>query len=108
MSSRSGTLGPRPARPGARIRSPEVALGAALLLTGFLILLGIPRGLGLVEADEGRYADVPAQMARTGDWVTPRLDGVRYFEKPPLLYWLGAATMRLLGPTVDAARLPTR
>src|SRR5437870_12085415 len=39
------------------------------------------------------------------DWITPRVNGVRYVDKPPLLYWLVSATLALLGPTPFAARL---
>ncbi len=79
-----------------------------LLVSALALVLDFPGGLRLAEPDEGRYADIPAAMARTGDWVTPRLDGVRYFEKPPMLYWLGAASMKVLGPTDRAARLPSQ
>jgi 4-amino-4-deoxy-L-arabinose transferase-like glycosyltransferase len=47
-------------------------------------------------------------MLASGDFVTPRLNGVPYFEKPPLLYWSNAASLRLFGETPWAARLPTR
>src|SRR5262252_10203401 len=47
-------------------------------------------------------------MLATGDFVVPRLNGLPYFEKPPLLYWANAASIRLLGRTPGAARLPTR
>jgi len=47
--------------------------------------------VGLLGPDEPRYASIGRAMARTGDYVTPRLDGAPWFEKPPLLYWLVAA-----------------
>lgn len=63
-------------------------------------------GMGLVSADEPRYADIGRAMASTGDWVTPRLWGQPWFEKPALLYWMSAAGFRLgLGPEL-APRLP--
>jgi 4-amino-4-deoxy-L-arabinose transferase-like glycosyltransferase len=52
----------------------------------------------LLNPDEGRYAEVPREMIASGDWVTPRLDGVPYFEKPPLGYWFIAACESVLGP----------
>jgi 4-amino-4-deoxy-L-arabinose transferase-like glycosyltransferase len=60
----------------------------------------------LWQPDEGRYAEIPREMLATGDWLTPRLNYVLYFEKPPLQYWLSAASMRLFGESAFAARLP--
>jgi 4-amino-4-deoxy-L-arabinose transferase-like glycosyltransferase len=59
----------------------------------------------LVNPDEGRYAEVPREMLAGGDWVTPRLNGVPYFEKPPLVYWAVAACERFLGPSEWSVRL---
>jgi 4-amino-4-deoxy-L-arabinose transferase-like glycosyltransferase len=59
----------------------------------------------LLNPDEGRYAEVPREMLASGDWVTPRLDGVPYFEKPPLVYWAVAACERFLGPSEWSVRL---
>ena len=59
----------------------------------------------LTNPDEGRYAEVPREMVAGGDWVTPRLDGVPYFEKPPLGYWIVAACERALGPSEWSVRL---
>jgi len=60
----------------------------------------------LWEPDEARYAEIPREMLALGDWLTPRLNFVHYFEKPPLQYWLSAAAMRLLGFQPAVARLP--
>lgn len=60
----------------------------------------------LQHADEGRYAEIAREMAVSGDWVTPRLNDLKYFEKPPLQYWLGAATFDALGVDEWTARLP--
>ena len=59
----------------------------------------------LLNPDEGRYAEVPREMLAGGDWVTPRLDGVPYFEKPPLVYWAVAACEKVLGPSEWSVRL---
>jgi len=73
------------------------------LLLLYLLHLG---GVGFLGPDEPRYASIGREMARSGDWVTPRLDGRPWFEKPPLTYWLTAAG-RLAGlPDEWAARLP--
>ena len=69
---------------------------------GLLPLLVRP----LWEPDEGRYAEIPREMLATGDWLTPHLIGVLYFEKPPLQYWLSAISMKLFGLNGAAARLP--
>jgi 4-amino-4-deoxy-L-arabinose transferase-like glycosyltransferase len=59
----------------------------------------------LANPDEGRYAEIPREMVASGDWVTPRLDGVPYFEKPPLMYWIVAACEMELGPSEWSVRL---
>jgi 4-amino-4-deoxy-L-arabinose transferase-like glycosyltransferase len=62
----------------------------------------------LVDPDEARYAEIPREMLASGDFVTPTLNGAHYFEKPPLLYWLNAASIGAFGNTPSAARLPVR
>ena len=59
----------------------------------------------LANPDEGRYTEIPREMAVTGDFVTPRLNGVKYFEKPPLVYWLSGVTFRTFGVNEFTARL---
>jgi len=61
----------------------------------------------LVDPDEGRYAEIPREMVATGDWITPRLDGLKYFEKPPLQYWATAAAYSMFGVSEWTARLWT-
>lgn len=74
-----------------------------------LVLLGLfLAGVGsrpLANPDEGRYAEIPREMIATGDWITPRLNGVKYFEKPPLGYWLVATAETVLGPGEAGVRL---
>ncbi|HEX4963801.1 MAG TPA: glycosyltransferase family 39 protein [Thermoanaerobaculia bacterium] len=90
-----------------------VSSARSLGASGWLLAAGAAfviffAGLGafpLIEPDEGRYAEIPREMLATGDFVTPRLNGVLYFEKPPLYYWLNAASMAVLGPTETACRL---
>ena len=61
---------------------------------------------GVLGPDEPRYASVGREMARSGDWITPRLWGEPWFEKPALLYWMTSAAFRAgVGPDL-APRLP--
>jgi len=81
-----------------------ILLAAAVALF-FLYLFGLTR-TGLIGPDEPRYAAIGQAMARTGDWITPRLWGNAWFEKPPLLYWMTAAGFKAgLGEDL-APRLP--
>lgn len=59
----------------------------------------------LLERDEGRYAEVAREMLATGDWVTPRLNGAAFLDKPPLTYWLTAGSYALFGVGEFAARI---
>jgi 4-amino-4-deoxy-L-arabinose transferase-like glycosyltransferase len=63
--------------------------------------------LGLIGPDEPRYAWIARAMAETHDWVTPRLYGQPWFEKPALFYWLAGIGFRFLKSAEIAARLPS-
>jgi 4-amino-4-deoxy-L-arabinose transferase-like glycosyltransferase len=94
---------------GARVAAPRrlhAALAAAWLLAAALYLFGA-HGFALSEPDEGRYGEIAREMVESGDWVTPRLNYVLYFEKPPLVYWSSALAFRQLGQSELAARLPS-
>jgi 4-amino-4-deoxy-L-arabinose transferase-like glycosyltransferase len=65
----------------------------------------VPRTL--VPSDEGRYAEMAREMVVTGDWITPRLNGIKYFEKPPLQTWMNALTFEAFGFGEWQARLWT-
>jgi 4-amino-4-deoxy-L-arabinose transferase-like glycosyltransferase len=58
----------------------------------------------LIEPDEGRYSEIPREMLERGDFITPLLNYVKYFEKPPLHYWLNAVSFTLFGQNEFAAR----
>ncbi|HOX40385.1 MAG TPA: phospholipid carrier-dependent glycosyltransferase [Candidatus Brocadiia bacterium] len=74
----------------------------------FLLAYIVPLGSRpLFAPDETRYAEVPREMIVSGDWIVPRLNGLRYFEKPPLGYWLVAATMEVFGQNSFSTRLPS-
>ena len=63
--------------------------------------------IGLIGPDEPRYAWIARAMVETGDWVTPRLYGKPWFEKPVLYYWGAAASFKIFGVSEAAARLPS-
>ena len=58
----------------------------------------------LIHPDEGRYAELSLEMLQSGDWITPRLNGFLYFEKPVLQYWMGAVSFLIFGINEFAAR----
>src|SRR5438046_9612863 len=59
----------------------------------------------LLDPDEGRYAEVPRELLASGDGVTPRFDGLLYFEKPPLQYWATAIAYEVFGVSEWSSRL---
>jgi 4-amino-4-deoxy-L-arabinose transferase-like glycosyltransferase len=69
-----------------------------------LYLLGVRT---LVPPDEGRYAEMAREMYLSGDWITTRLNGIKYFEKPPLQTWMNALTFTVFGLGEWQARLWT-
>jgi len=82
--------------------------GAALLLavTAAVLLLRLG-AVPLLGPDEPRYARVAVEMQRSGDWVTPTLQGKPWLEKPALYYWLAGPAFSALGENETAARLPS-
>jgi len=98
---------------GSRFRSEPLGAGPravlwALLLAATALLVVEAGHTPFFEPDEARYAEIPREMLATGDFVAPRLNGYRYFEKPPLHYWAVAASMSLFGEAEWAARLPVK
>ena len=78
-----------------------------ILLLLYVCLFSGLGALGLVGPDEPRYAAIARAMAETHDWVTPRLWGTPWFEKPVLYYWTAGIAMRVFGVSEFAARLPS-
>jgi 4-amino-4-deoxy-L-arabinose transferase-like glycosyltransferase len=64
-------------------------------------------GRAIFDDGDALYAHVAQNMMRSGDWVTPYADGVRFLDKPPMMYWLMAMSYRALGVSEFAARLPS-
>lgn len=88
-----------------RSGASRILASASVVALFFLYFFGLTR-TGLVGPDEPRYAAIGRAMAATGDWVTPRLWGTPWFEKPALLYWMTAAGFKA-GLGADwAPRLP--
>jgi 4-amino-4-deoxy-L-arabinose transferase-like glycosyltransferase len=75
---------------------------AAALLVAWFSGIAVRK---LQHPDEGRYAEIAREMAATGNWVTPRLNGLKYFEKPPFQYWATAAAFKSFGTSEWTARL---
>ena len=98
-----GREGPRFLRRLAAAR-PLIPWVVLALLAAAVYLWGLGR-YGLIDPDEGRYAEIPREMIESGDFVTPRLNYVKYFEKPALHYWLTAASFVAFGQNEAAARL---
>jgi 4-amino-4-deoxy-L-arabinose transferase len=82
----------------------------AMLALGLLFLAVYVAPLGfrpLFAPDEVRYGQIPREMIQSGDWIVPRLDGFRYFEKPPLGYWIQALSLLVFGENAFAIRFPS-
>lgn len=78
------------------------------LLLFFVVLYILPLGMRpAIIPDELRYAEIPREMIASGDWVVPRLDGFRYFEKPVMGHWLNAVSMKIFGENDFAMRFPS-
>ncbi|HZC65027.1 MAG TPA: phospholipid carrier-dependent glycosyltransferase, partial [Candidatus Dormibacteraeota bacterium] len=102
QDAHSTASAPQPESPASRIL--WTLLIAATLYVCYFSNLGV---LGFVGPDEPRYAWIARAMAETGDWVTPRLYGQPWFEKPVLYYWEAAVSFKVFGVSEAAARLPS-
>jgi 4-amino-4-deoxy-L-arabinose transferase-like glycosyltransferase len=79
----------------------------ALTLISLAIFVGASTAPpALLDDADSAHAEVAREMADSGDWVTLKMDGIRYYEKDPLMYWMVGASFKVLGPTEFAARLP--
>ena len=86
---------------GARRR---IVVGALVVFAWLAWSIGLHP---LTLPDEGRYVGVAWEMLRSGDWLIPTQDGLPFFHKPPLFYWLTASSMRVFGIHEASARLGT-
>ena len=76
----------------------------AVILVVYVYFAGLG-DYGFLDPDEGRYSEIPREMIESGDYITPRLNYVKYFEKPILHYWLTAAAFKIFGQNEFAGRL---
>ncbi|MFY9571837.1 MAG: glycosyltransferase family 39 protein [Blastocatellia bacterium] len=91
-------------QPAAKHRPYELIAILAASAFAFFFGLGV---LGFLGPDEPRYAEVAREMFASGDFVSTRLCGCLWFEKPVLLYWMSTAGYSLFGVNEFAARLPS-
>ena len=84
-------------------RRRSIIFMACAVLAVFVYFWGLG-DYGFIDPDEGRYAEIPREMIETGDYITPRLNYVLYFEKPPLHYWLTAGAFMIFGENEFAGR----
>jgi 4-amino-4-deoxy-L-arabinose transferase-like glycosyltransferase len=87
---------------GARATARPRLVGALALIAWLAFAIGLHP---LTLPEEGRYVGVAWEMLRSGDWLVPTQDGLPFFHKPPLFYWLTALSMQVFGPNAAAARL---
>lgn len=85
----------------------DLLITAALAILCYVMFFHQLGGIGLIGPDEPRYAAVAREMFLTGDYVTPRLHGEPWFEKPVLMYWLAAAGYGIFGISEQGARFPS-
>jgi 4-amino-4-deoxy-L-arabinose transferase-like glycosyltransferase len=90
-----------------RDRLSKITLSSILLIASFFLFFYRLDAVGLVGPDEPRYAEAAKEMLESHDFITPRLLGKSWFEKPILYYWCAAASYSVLGINETAARLPS-
>ncbi|MCD6306413.1 MAG: phospholipid carrier-dependent glycosyltransferase [Deltaproteobacteria bacterium] len=79
-----------------------------LLFISYGLVFVAPLGFRpLTIPDETRYGEIPREMLVSGDWVSPRLNSLKYFEKPVFGYWMNAVSMMAFGENAFALRIPS-
>jgi len=90
------------------MRSANTFTTLAVAILCFTLIYLVPIGFRpMIVPDEVRYAEIPREMIATGDWIVPHLNGLDYFEKPVLGYWINAVSMLTFGENPFAVRLPS-
>jgi 4-amino-4-deoxy-L-arabinose transferase-like glycosyltransferase len=98
----------RTARPGAGLQPTSLVVPALLLLLAALCWLCFFHGIEVLyplDKTEALQLEIARQMAVSGDWITPAVDGLPYFDKPPLPYWVGGLLLRSFPDQVWLPRL---
>jgi 4-amino-4-deoxy-L-arabinose transferase-like glycosyltransferase len=101
------SAGPRGAKSRFVSISGAILWASLIVATLYVCYFTHLSSVGLVGPDEPRYAWIARDMAESGDFVTPRLYGKPWFEKPPLYYWSAAVSFKLFGVNEFSARFPT-
>ena len=94
------------ATPNPATRPSTASAWAFLLLVFLVVHFGALFSPPLLDDADANHAEAAQHMAESGDWVTLRINGVRYLEKPPLPYWIDAALYRVFGENTFATHLP--
>ena len=98
--------GPTSFRPDAPPRRWSPFSVVAILSTWAVLQIGCLFSPGLLDDVDSIYIQIAREMLQRHDFVTPTIDGIRFFDKPPLMYWMAAGSMRIFGIHDWAARLP--
>ena len=103
LQSASASPGLSTQRPRAGWNPRSIAM---IVLAWFVLHIGCLFTPGLLDDVDSIYIEIARSMLLRHDYVTPYIDGIRFFDKPPLLYWMAAGSMAVFGQTDWAARLP--
>ena len=82
------------------------AYSRAVIVAAVLALFTLLGHRGLNEPDEGRFAEIAREMSLSTNWIMPHLGGIPHLQKPPMIYWLCALSIRAFGANEWAVRLP--
>ena len=105
FSAPAKVAGPSSASP-VRARQWRTSSLLLILVPWLLLQIGGLFSPGLLDDVDSVYIEIAREMLVRHDFVTPTIDGIRFFDKPPLMYWMAAGSMKLFGVHDWAARLP--
>lgn len=102
----SALLAPNPTSSPAALRRWSSSSLALIVVPWLILQFGGIFSPGLLDDVDSVYTEIAREMLQRHDFVTPFVDGIRFFDKPPLMYWMAAGSMHIFGPSDWAARLP--